>query len=580
MSPQTPPPVPTSLPLDYYAADPAFRRLMARMLPETLHDWAEPQFARMGKRAAIEVDPLAIAADRTPPLHRPYDPLGNRIDEIVYHPSYPEMVRIAYGSGLVSHGYDAELARTFGRVPHVLTFGLGYLFAQAETGLYCPVCLTAGTARLVAKFADPALQRRYLPRLTASDPEELWQGAMFLTEKEGGSDVGQTSLKAVPEGDTWRLWGEKWFCSNADAGVMMVLARPEGAAPGTRGLGLFLVPRTLEDGTRNPIRINRLKDKLGVRSMASAELDFQGAVAYAVGDLSKGFHYMTEMLNLSRVFNSVASVAVSRRALFEAIRYIRDRVAFGKAVDQHALAREILAGMLVEQEAATRLVFQTIHHLDQVDAGHERTDGPLLRILTPMIKAHTGKLAVSHASEAMELHGGNGYIEDFVTARLLRDAQVLPIWEGTTNILILDMLRAILKERAHEALLSACARRLEALKDARLRDWARPVEAAVLALSAEVSSWDGLEPARRELAAKRFFEEAIAVTEAALLFEAAQEGLDAGSAREALVARLYALKAFGPRRAAMEALSDAYEALVDPAGTAPLPAFMEPLTRA
>ena len=570
---------PPRLPLDYFAADPAFRRLMARMLPKPMHDWALPRFARMGVQAATEVNPLAIAADRTPPQHRPYDPVGNRIDEIVYHPSYPEMVRIAYGSGLVSLGYDPNAAPGLGRVPHAVTFGLGYLFAQAEAGLYCPVCLTAGTARMVAKFASPELQRRYLPRLTTANVEELWQGAMFLTEKAGGSDVGQTSLKAVKDGEAWRLWGDKWFCSNADAGVMMVLARPEGAEVGTRGLGLFLVPRNLEDGSRNPIRINRLKDKLGVRSMASAELDFQGAIAYPVGDLTKGFHYMAEMLNLSRVFNSVASIAVSRRALFEAIRYIRDRVAFGKTVDQHALAREILARMIVEQEAATQLVFQTIHHLDQVDAGAE-SDGPLLRILTPMIKAHTGKLAVSHASEAMELHGGNGYIEDFVTARLLRDAQVLPIWEGTTNILVLDTLRAMLKEKAQEALLASCARRLEALSDARLKDWARPVEQALMALATEVSGWDGLESGRRELAAKRFFEEVVAVAEASLLFEAAQAGLIEGSRREALVARLYALMRFGDRREAMEALCDSYEALVDPSGTAAMPAFLDVLSRA
>ncbi len=580
MSLESPRQEPKPLPLDYYAADPAFRRLMASKLPEKLHAWAEPRFAKLGIRAAVEVDPLAIAADRTPPRHVPYDPLGNRIDDIVYHPSYPEMVRIAYGSGLISLGYDPALGREFGRIPHLLTFGLGYLFAQAETGLYCPVCLTAGTARLVAKFASPDLQRRYLPRLTTPDADQLWQGAMFLTEKAGGSDVGQTSLKAVQEGDAWRLWGEKWFCSNADADVMMVLARPEGAVAGTRGLGLFLVPRTLEDGTRNPVRINRLKDKLGVRSMPSAEMDFQGAVAYPVGDLSKGFLYMTEMLNLSRVFNSVASVALSRRALFEAVRYVRDRSAFGKSVDQHALARELLAGMIVEQEASTKLVFQAIHHLDQVDAGMESTDGPLLRILTPMIKAHTGKLAVKHASEAMELHGGNGYIEDFVTARLLRDAQVLPIWEGTTSILILDTLRAILKEKAHERLLADCARRLERLADPQLREWARPVERALLTLASEVSAWDALDPSRRELAAKRFLEDAVAVTEASLLFEAADEALTAGLARDSLVARLYALMRFGDRRQAMDALDDSYETLVDPSGQAAMPPFMEALTRA
>lgn len=577
---QAPAVEPSPLPLDYYAADPAFRRLMAKLLPDSLRDWAERRFKDMGRRAAQDVNPLAIAADRTPPQHRPYDAFGNRIDAIVYHPSYLEMVRIAYGSGLIGLGYDAQLAKTYGRIPHALTFGLGYLFAQAEVGLYCPVCLTGGTARLVSKFASPELQARYLPRLTTLDPNELWQGAMFLTEKAGGSDVGQTALKAVKDGEVYRLWGDKWFCSNADAGVMMVLARPEGAPGGTRGLGLFLVPRTLEDGSRNPIRINRLKDKLGVRSMASAELDFQGALAYPVGDLSKGFHYMTEMLNLSRIYNAVASVALSRRALFEAVRYVRERFAFGKAVDRHALAREILSRMLVEQEAATRLVFQTIHHLDRVDTGHEDTDGALLRILTPMIKAHTGKLAVSHASEAMELHGGNGYIEDFVTARLLRDAQVLPIWEGTTNILILDTLRAILKENAHQVLLSSCAKRLEALRDSRLKEWAQPVQKALLTLADEISAWDGLDPSRRELAAKRFFEEATAIAEASLLLEAAQEGIELGAQREVLVARLYVLMRFGDRRAAMEALCDSYDALVDPSGTPALPAFMDLPARA
>lgn len=446
---------------NFWSADIALQQFMRRRLPAALVDFAEGQLAEMGALAADFFDQRAALADRHQPVLRNYDRNGKRIDEIEFHPAYPEMVERAYGAGLVAFHYDESMRARFGYVPYSFSLTLCYLFAQSESGLFCPVCMTDGAARVIKKFADEKLQARFLPRLTARKVSELYQGAMFLTEKQGGSDVGANSTRAVREGEGWRLYGDKWFCSNAGAEVILALARPEGAPAGTRGLGLFLVPKYLEDGTRNHYRINRLKDKLGVRSMPTGEITLEGAVAYPLGEVERGFSYMAEMINLSRLYNAVASIAIMRRAVFEAVSHANLREAFGRPVIEYPLMQRTLADLIVEHQAAFQIVFEAVRLIDLIDSGQgDEAVGKQLRLLTPLIKYYTGRQAVWAASEAMEVLGGNGYIEEFVTARLLRDAQVLPIWEGTTNILTLDAVRAMIKERAHEPLLQSLRARL------------------------------------------------------------------------------------------------------------------------
>ena len=440
----------------------ALSRILSRQLGPAWEK-AQPRVQRMGEQAANEGSLWAAQADRNPPRLVTHDRTGERIDEIDYHHSYRQLQQLGYGGGIVAVSYDPSLAAERGDAPKALTFGLGYLFGQAEAGMYCPVCMTDGAAYLLQKFGTPELKERFLTRLGTSDMKRVFTGAMFLTEKQGGSDVGQITTTAkggtgVP-GEAVKLYGDKWFCSNVDADVIMILARPEGATAGTRGLGLYVLPRHLENGQRNAYRVNRIKDKLGERSFPSGEVTLDGATAYLLGGPGEGFQQMTVMLNLSRLYNAIASVAVMRRAVVESIAWAEERVAFGKKVIEHPLMAETLMDMASEQRLALNWAFRGVSLMDRLESGKAtEEERRTLRMLTPLLKYVLGKLAVSLASEGVEALGGNGYIEDWPLARVLRDAQVLPIWEGTTNILVLDTFRALRKESGHEALFSEIER--------------------------------------------------------------------------------------------------------------------------
>jgi len=471
--------------MSYWEASPDFRALCRRKLDAAAYAWAEPQLAAMGERAAADVAPRAAIADRFPPRLVTHDERGNRINRVEYHPAYRDMERIAYGSGMIAMKYqthDHSLAAP------LVGFALGYLFAMGEMGLYCPLCMTDGVARVLTRHGTPEQVTRVVSHLTATDRESLWTGGMFLTERAGGSDVGANETVARQADDgTWRLTGRKWFCSNVDAEAVLVTARPDGAPEGTRGLRTFLLLTRDHPG----VIIDRLKDKLGVRSMPTGEVTLADAPAEEVG----GFGAIADMLNLSRLYNAVASVAVIGRAIHEARWYVERREAFGRPVIEFPLVLETLADLEAEHVGALLLTFELVDALRLADAGDEEA-AKRLRILTPIVKAVTGKLAVPCVSEAMELVGGNGYIEDWPMPRLLRYAQVLPIWEGTTNILMLDALRVIRKEGSHELLLArarphfpaecdALAGSLEQLDERDLRGWidrlARVYELALLA---------------------------------------------------------------------------------------------------
>jgi alkylation response protein AidB-like acyl-CoA dehydrogenase len=333
---------------------------------------------------------------------------------------------------------------------------------------------------------------------------EVWTGAMFLTEKIGGSDVGANETIARQGSlGSWSVTGEKWFCSNVDADAILVTARPEGAATGTKGLKTWLVLRENAPG----LAIDRIKDKLGVRSMPTGEVTLDGVPAAEVG----GFAAIAEMLNLSRLYNSVAAVAVMGRAILEARHYIERRRTFGKRVIEHALAEATLLDAEAEHLGALHLTLETVDLLGRADRGDESAVRER-RFLTPVVKAVTGKLAVPVVSECMELIGGNAYIEESPMPRLLRDAQVLPIWEGTTNILALDALRAARKEGGHRVTLdrirrvlpdeaAALERALASIEERQARGWmdrvARALEIALLREEGEDSAADRL--ARRPL---------------------------------------------------------------------------------
>ncbi len=491
-------PIPQLPEISYWDVSTALRGFLERKLSTPGFAWAEPQLVVMGETAMRKVAPLAAIADRESPRLVTHDARGNRVDRIDYHPAYREMQAIAYGSGMVGMKYDA----TLGAHPNAVQltgFALGYLFAMGEMGLYCPVCMTDGVARILSLFGGRERFGSTIDRLAATTMDKVWTGGMFLTEKIGGSDVGANETIARRGADgTWALTGEKWFCSNVDADAILVTARPEGAPAGTKGLKTWLVLRSEAPG----LTIDRIKDKLGVRSMPTGEVTLDSVPAVEVGD----FHSIAEMLNLSRLYNSVAAVAVMGRAILEARYYIERRRAFGKSVIEHPLAQETLLDAEAEHLGALYLVFETVDALGRADRGdesaaHER------RFLTPVVKAVTGKLAVPIVSECMELIGGNAYIEESPMPRLLRDAQVLPIWEGTTNILALDALRAASKEGGHIVTLERIARVLpdeakalaksfESIEERQARGWmdrvARALEIALLREAGEDAAADRL----------------------------------------------------------------------------------------
>ncbi len=452
--------------INYYDADRHLAFLLRRMLPPADFARAEPHLRELGRLAGEHLDELAIEANKHTPQLINYDKRGQRVDEIVFHPAYHELGRVFYEQfGIAAMSYRDGVLGWPGRAPHLLKFALAYLGNQAEGGIFCPLSMTDTLSRVLLMYAPPDVQQRYLPRLTTTRYADLFTGAEFLTEKHGGSDVGgatRTAARETPDG--WRLTGDKWFCSNACADVILTLARPEGAPAGTRGLGLFLVPRILPDGTRNTYTINRLKDKLGTRSMASGEVTFTNTFAHLISGPGKGFLHMTEMLNLTRVWTGMGASSGMRRALLEAQVHAAGRLAWNQPLDSFPLMRQMLLDLTLETESCASLFFfavQTLQRLDDGDASAQ----PLLRILTPLVKYYTSKRAQWVAQEAMEIRGGNGYIEDWPNARLVRDADVNAIWEGSSNIVALDVARAMSRENAGVALFGALHDKLAALRE-------------------------------------------------------------------------------------------------------------------
>ncbi|MBX9751800.1 MAG: acyl-CoA dehydrogenase family protein [Roseococcus sp.] len=445
--------VPDAAGQNLWRADPAFARILPLYLPGDLLGLLEPQLDRLGALVGAELDTLAGVADRNPPtlVHRTRR--GEDAQSINYHPAYREMAKLAFGEfGLAAMSHRAGVFGWPAPLPPAAKYALTFLFVQAEFGLLCPVNMTDSLARTLRRFGSPELIERYMPLLASQDMDALHQGAMFMTEQGAGSDIAATAVTAEPANDgTHILHGDKWFCSNPDAELALVLARRTGGAAGLKGVGLFLLPRTLPDGTPNALRIVRLKDKLGTRSMASGEVRLEGARAWLIGEPEAGFKQMADMVNSSRLSNGVRAAGLMRRATTEALFVARNRHAFGRRLLDMPLMQRQLSKMLMRTEQARAMVFTTAEALRRSDAG-EAGAHALLRILTPLIKFRACRDARQVTGDAMEVRGGCGYIEEWPEARLLRDAHLGSIWEGTSNIVALDVLRAAAREDSFTAL--------------------------------------------------------------------------------------------------------------------------------
>ena len=432
---------------NFYTTDSQLAAILPLYLPKAVLDKLTPVFERLGGLAGGELDDLASTADKNPPTLSQRTRTGLNQPTIHKHPAYVEMERLAlseFGMATVSH--RENMFGVPGKLPPAVKYVLFYLFVQAEFGLCCPVSMTDSLTRTLKKFGEPKLVEKYLPRLTSLDFDELAQGAMFMTEQAAGSDIAATVTRAEPQADgSWQLFGDKWFCSNPDADFAMVLARSNTTSPGMKGVSLFLLPKTLDDGSHNAYRIIRLKDKLGTKSMASGEITLEGATAYLVGEEGRGFVQMADMVNNSRLSNGVRAAGLMRRAVGEAEFIAANRQAFGKRLEQMPLMQRQLDKLRVPSEQARTMVFQTAQALARSDAG-EKDAYALARILTPMIKFRACRDARKVAGDAMEVRGGCGYIEEWSDPRILRDSHLGSIWEGTSNIVALDVLRATKRE--------------------------------------------------------------------------------------------------------------------------------------
>ncbi len=537
--------------INFFSADPDLSFILRRNLSAEDFERAQPILTKMGDIASQKMDSLAEAANRQGPVLMQFDKKGQRVDEVIFHPAYHELERVAYQDFAIAACSHRDGALGWqGRIPQPVKFALGYLGMQAEAGVFCPIAMTDALARVLERYASEALKRRFLPPLTALTIDELLQGAMFLTEKQGGSDVGLTTTVAKPRsgiGDglqpEWELWGDKWFCSNVSADIILTLARPEGATAGTRGLGLFLVPKTLENGTRNTYTINRLKDKLGTRSLATGEVTLNGAQAYQVGGLNRGFVQMTEMINLTRVWAAIGSLAAMRRSFLEALVHTRGRVVFGRTLAEHPLMRRQLVDLLIEVEGCAALAFETAAVLERVDSHGAEEDQRLLRILTPLGKYYIPKRGEYVTLEALEMRGGNGYVEDWVNARMLRDSIVNVVWEGSSNVIVLDVARAMAREGAAAALFGMLHQRLQSCQQPVVVPVARQVQTLVNQLAERLQELASLDSDSAQLPLRGLVERMAQLTIVTLLLEQAEfellRGLEGTGKRKWLIALLY-----------------------------------------
>jgi len=532
---------------NFFAIDRQFQDLLSLYMEPSLLAHMTPHFDRLGALAGNQLDELAQVADKHPPILNPRDKYGRDEDWIDYHPSYREMEKIAFDEfGMHAMSHRAGVLGLEGPAHPLVKYGITYLFVQAEFGLMCPVSVSDTSNFIIKRFGSEALKQLLLDRLLSQDPVVMLKGTQFMTEKAGGSDVGAIETEAERVGvgadgvERWKLYGQKWFCSHADADVAVMLARPRGAAPGTAGLGMFALPRRLEDGSRNSYRIVRLKDKLGTRSMASGEIILDGATAYLVGDVKRGFKQMMEQVNLSRLSHGVRAAAMMRRCLNEALAAARGRRAFGKAIAEYPLLRRQLMKIMLPTEQALSMFAFSADAMGRAQGQHggagDKEAENLLRILTPVYKFRACRDNIPVASQALEVRGGIGYIEEWVTARLVRDAQIGTLWEGTSNINALDVVqRAVGKAGGHKTLTAALKAKYE---PSGLPGQYKGLLGATLdrvERFAEAVASDAAHEKRARLAAGALYHAASA---ALMAWEGATLGAKGGDARRLLLSRL------------------------------------------
>lgn len=444
-----------------YNADQILKSALKRLLPPDVFKEVESELQRFGERVLNEMEPLSQDAENHPPVHVPFSPWGKRIDEIKVSDAWSRLHEIAAEEGIVANGYD----RKYGEHSRIHQFAKLYMYHPSSAIYSCPLAMTDGAARVLELFGTRDLKEKAFKNLTSRNPETFWTSGQWMTERTGGSDVSGTTTIAKKEGSGYRLYGDKWFTSATTSQMAMTLARIEGEEK----LSLFYLELRNDQGELQNIQINRLKDKMGTKALPTAELTLTGVPATLIGEAGKGVKTIATLFNITRLYNACCAVGYMRKGIALSKDYSKKRVAFGKPIIEHGLHAETLADLQVRFEASFLMMIQAAYLLGKEETKKaSEVESGALRLLIPLVKLYTGKEGVAIASEIVESFGGAGYVEDTGIPQILRNAQVLSIWEGTTNVLSLDALRAIKKENAGVAFYQDIMTRVSRVKGSEL----------------------------------------------------------------------------------------------------------------
>lgn len=530
--------------LNWYADDPTLRFEMRYRMTDDELSWATPRLELLGELMGGPIAARAELTDKNPPRLIKYDRWGHDISEVLLPESAIQTKRDLIEHGFGTPAFRSEAERAGVRI-EALTGAYTYLLCQAEIGMTCAMGADAGMVRaMVDLFAPQAVKDHVLPKLDSGE----WVGktGQFFTERTGGSDLGELETTATPNGDSWLLNGLKWFSSNCDGEVFVVLAKPVGAPDAVRGIGPFLVIKHRMDGTRNGMRIRQLKDKLGTKAVPSGEVEFADAEAFLLapsgdgngtGD-GHGLARLMTLTNAARVGIATMGLGCARRALVESLCYANARSAWRRRLIDQPLMRRKLAEMIVDVEAAQALVFDQYQPANHQRRGGIESAPERLRIGGDLAKLRCARLGITTASDAIEIHGGNGYVETWPVARILRDAQINTLWEGPDNILCLDVRRGVEREGADGPLLD---RIREAVAGAPADETTEIVARRADDLARAIEAWRGLDRGTGEARLYPLAQFMVDVYQGALLVEqGAWERTAESRDRKALVARLYA----------------------------------------
>lgn len=451
-----------------YTHDPVLKQTLRAMIPPKYLNGIEEHLHQCGELAVTKWLELSKNAEENRPVHTERDSKGGRVDQIKNSDAWHLLEAEAAQHGIVACGYE----RAQGEFSRVYQAALLYLFHSSSAFVSCPLAMTDGAARAIELYGSPELKAKAFKNLTSRDPKTFWTSGQWMTERAGGSDVSGTSTTAKrfdfadDQKFDWALNGTKWFTSATTSQMAMTLARPDGAEAGSRGLSLFYVELRDKNQKLKNIEVIRLKPKLGTDALPTAELELKNTPAQMVGEAGNGVKKISALFNITRVYNSICATSHMRRALDLAQDFSAKRKAFGKPLNEHILHKDLLDHLENEWSRCFTLTFKVAHLLGKDECGTATEDEKrLLRALTPIAKLYTAKKCMQIVSEVVEIFGGAGYVEDTGIPRLLRDAQVFSIWEGATNVLALDFLRAAIKENAYEPI-------LKMTNDLRLKDYA------------------------------------------------------------------------------------------------------------